>query len=277
MHVYRFTSYSMRQESKELVGCWLDSRDFSAASSKLSSVSRLCGTCGEIVELRVSKAGGHVETREGLHCTRCQLNARVRAGIGLLNDQLGRSTASIYVTEQATPAFAWMQSYYRGNLYGSEFEPNADRRNKLADHLRRLGGRGDINFEDVTRLSLPDASHDAVLSFDVLEHVPDYKAALREFARVLKPGGSLVATFPFTDLPSTVIRASINSQGQIEHHLPPEYHGDPISGGVLCFYHFGWDVLDEVRRAGFNTAEMVMPWAPEQGLVYGNWTLVALR
>ena len=43
----------------------------------------------------------------------------------------------------------------------------------------------------------PDEVFDAVLSADVLEHVPDIDAALRETVRILKPGGKLLATFPF--------------------------------------------------------------------------------
>jgi hypothetical protein len=277
MHVFRFEAYAARQESKELVGCWLHSRDFCEAAGRRKSVARLCSACGELVDLAVSAPGGQVETREGLQCPRCGLNARVRAGISLLRGLVDPASASIYVTEQATSTYAWMQAHHQGALYGSEFEPDAAKRGKLAANLQHLGGQGEINFEDVTRLTLPDASQDAVLTFDVLEHVPDYRAALREFARVLKPGGSLVATFPFTDQPPTITRASINAKGQIEHHLPPEYHGDPISGGVLCFYHFGWDVLEEARQAGFGKVEMVMPWAPEQGIVYGNWTLLATR
>lgn len=55
-----------------------------------------------------------------------------------------------------------------------------------------------LRREDVTRpLRLAGGSLDGVVSLDVLEHVPDYRAALREFSRVLKPGGVLVLTVPF--------------------------------------------------------------------------------
>ena len=143
---------------------------------------------------------------------------------------------------------------------------------------RELGGHGRIRFEDVTRLSMESASLDAVVSFDVLEHVPDYRAALSEFARVLRPGGRLVLTAPFiADLEETLVRARIDAAGEVEHLLEPEYHGDPVAGGILCFYHFGWDLTDAARAAGFSDARMRLPWAPGLGYCDALWTLVATR
>lgn len=47
----------------------------------------------------------------------------------------------------------------------------------------------------VTQLPLADASFDLVCSFKVLAHVEAIEQALREFARVLRPGGRLLAEF----------------------------------------------------------------------------------
>jgi len=45
-------------------------------------------------------------------------------------------------------------------------------------------------------LPFPDASFDAVLSFDVLEHCQDPRDAVKEMARILRPGGKAWNVFP---------------------------------------------------------------------------------
>lgn len=47
----------------------------------------------------------------------------------------------------------------------------------------------DYRSGDATRLDVPTASFDAVVSTQVVEYVPDADAALREMYRVLRPGG----------------------------------------------------------------------------------------
>jgi SAM-dependent methyltransferase len=53
---------------------------------------------------------------------------------------------------------------------------------------------------DITAIPEPDASFDAVLCTEVLEHLPEPAPALRELARLLKPGGTLIITAPFCSL-----------------------------------------------------------------------------
>jgi ubiquinone/menaquinone biosynthesis C-methylase UbiE len=47
----------------------------------------------------------------------------------------------------------------------------------------------DLRQGDATRMEFPDGHFDAVYSFHALEHIPDYKQALKEIKRVLRPGG----------------------------------------------------------------------------------------
>jgi len=49
---------------------------------------------------------------------------------------------------------------------------------------------------DAEALPFATGSADVVLALDLLEHIPDDAAAAREFARVLRPGGTLIVTVP---------------------------------------------------------------------------------
>jgi SAM-dependent methyltransferase len=74
---------------------------------------------------------------------------------------------------------------------------------------------------DITAIPAPDASFDAVLCSEVLEHVPEPTHALDQFARLLKPGGMLILTAPFG---SVVHMAPFHfcagfSKYWYEHHL----------------------------------------------------------
>ena len=54
----------------------------------------------------------------------------------------------------------------------------------------------------------------------------------------------------------------MRDDGTIEHLHPPEYHGDPLDpGGCLCFHHFGWDLLDLLRDAGFRSVTAYSVWS----------------
>ena len=57
----------------------------------------------------------------------------------------------------------------------------------------------DARVGDVQALLFPDESFDCALSGWMLYHVPDVDRALAELARVLRPGGRLVATTYATD------------------------------------------------------------------------------
>ena len=50
---------------------------------------------------------------------------------------------------------------------------------------------------DITAIPEPDASFDAIMCIEVFEHIPDPISAIKEFSRLLKPGGYLIITAPF--------------------------------------------------------------------------------
>ena len=214
------------------------------------------------VPLHVDGALDNPNWRETLRCSQSQLINRSRAAVTLLRRVCGLDASSrVYVTEQTTPMYRWMTANYPRTV-GSEFvDPS------LASGTRVDG----VRHEDLTRLSFADASIDLLASFDVLEHVPDYEAALREIARVVRPGGHVLMTFPFTGQDATIVRARLGATGEVEHLLPPEFHGDPVrpEGGILCFYHFGFDILDGLRQAGFRDASVRWYWSSARGNLGG--------
>lgn len=61
-------------------------------------------------------------------------------------------------------------------------------------YARDLAPRSaELAIGDVTALAHPDASFDAVFVFGILHHVPTWRDGLREIARVLAPGGVVLA------------------------------------------------------------------------------------
>jgi SAM-dependent methyltransferase len=65
------------------------------------------------------------------------------------------------------------------------------------DRLRLAAGTGALVVRaDAAALPYPAASLDAVIANSTLEHLPDPAAAVREVARVLRPGGRFAWTVP---------------------------------------------------------------------------------
>ncbi|MBS1646335.1 MAG: methyltransferase domain-containing protein [Bacteroidetes bacterium] len=67
----------------------------------------------------------------------------------------------------------------------------------------QLGAWNNTNLDiicDITNIPVNTSSFDAVLCSEVLHHLPNPVEAVREMVRVLKPGGSIIITAPFTSL-----------------------------------------------------------------------------
>lgn len=59
--------------------------------------------------------------------------------------------------------------------------------------LARRGSAARVWVGDAIAVSAPDASYDAVFDFGIIHHVPEWRRAVVEIYRVLKPGGRLFA------------------------------------------------------------------------------------
>lgn len=176
-------------------------------------------------------------------------SARVRAMLEeVLVASRGDGHARILMLEAITPFALAVRGRFPYAI-GSEYLPTDRDKAKMFP----------IPHCDITNADFPSGAFDVIVSNDVLEHVPDLEAAMRESRRLLRPGGACLATFPFASgTYETSVRAKLVN-GEIEHLHPPEYHGNPVDpeGGSLVFAIPGWDILDLCRRSGFKSAQFL--------------------
>ena len=285
----RFRYFSQREpylSSLEAPDCQAMRRaaeaPIAAALARGKSLGFFChahhGT-GQLVHSPNAATSSGYYWRESGACNVCGAITRIR----LAAEWFHRAAANtvqprIYITEQLTPLYKVLRKSFP-NIVGSEFTPDENERSKASWQLKAylLAPMAQIRHEDVCNLAFADDSFDLIGSFDVLEHVPDYKQALSEFRRVLRVGGQLLLTAPFLNASlKTLVRAGFEN-GTLVHFEPPEYHGNPTipDDGVLCFYHCGWDLLDALRSAGFRSVAMLDAWGEETALFGDQNAIVA--
>lgn len=216
-----------------------------------------------IVDFQHSGKSGRINWRERVSCPETYFNNRMRATFHLFDIEMeAYPDSKLYLTEQVTPIYTYFAGKFP-SVVGSEF---------LGDALP-FGdtNRNGVRNENLCSLSFPNDSFDILISLDVFEHIPEYELAFQECARVLKTGGKMMWSVPF--IPGSAdnqIRAQIKDR-EINHILPPEYHGDPLSDdGVLCFQHFGWEMLEQMRNAGFKDAYALCYHSIEFGYLGGE-------
>ena len=77
-------------------------------------------------------------------------------------------------------------------------------RNHIRYTTADLCAEADLKL-DIEQIDQPDASWDLIVCNHVLEHVHSYQSAIKELYRILKPGGTLICSFPIFEKNRTVI------------------------------------------------------------------------
>ncbi|MCL4236310.1 MAG: methyltransferase domain-containing protein [Deltaproteobacteria bacterium] len=114
-----------------------------------------------------------------------------------------------------------------------------------ARRTRDVRAKVDLSVGDSERIGFPDEHFDAVFELTIFHHIPDWRAALGEVARVLRPGG----IFYFEDL----LR---------------EFHFDvPVIRFFQSFTDHPWDTippkqdfLDALASVGLHLIQVREPW-----------------
>jgi ubiquinone/menaquinone biosynthesis C-methylase UbiE len=125
------------------------------------------------------------------HYKRFFYESRSRAVLGAIHAQEGEQILEIgcgsgWYTRELARACA--------RVTATDYAPSP-----LAQAQRNVGplaSKVDFRLQDAQELSFPDATFDKVLMSEVIEHVPKPERAIAEAARVLRPGGLLVASTP---------------------------------------------------------------------------------
>lgn len=114
---------------------------------------------------------------------------------------------------------------------------------------------------DATDLPFEDESYDLLVCLHVLEHIEDDGAAIREFFRVLAPGGRAVIQVPPSDLDETYEDPGLTTPEERERAFGQWDHVR------IC----GRDYGDRLRKAGFDVGEVdYVEWLEQpQRTTYG--------
>lgn len=112
--------------------------------------------------------------------------SRDLAGKTILEIGCGRGGFASWLARTAPPP---------AEVVGCDFSPVAVE--KAVGFAAKLGLRiARFEVADIQNLRFADGEFDTVFSTETVEHVPDPPLAVRELARVLKPGGRLFLTTP---------------------------------------------------------------------------------
>jgi SAM-dependent methyltransferase len=97
----------------------------------------------------------------------------------------------------------------------------------------------DVTCGDITLLPFASESFDCVICSEVLEHIPEHEAALKELIRVLKPKGNLVVSVPryFSERVCWLISSQYSNDegGHIRIYKKKQLQKMLVKHGMLCW------------------------------------------
>ena len=168
-------------------------------------------------------------------------------------DFAGRRVLEIACGRGGFACWLVSQSFSPKDYIAADFSTSAVKKGE--EYSRQLGF-DNIHWKeaDIQAIPYPDNNFDTVISCETIEHVPNPELAVRELARVLRPGGRLFLTTPNYFNVFGIWRGYRRLVGR-----PFQEAGQPINKFVMLPRTLSW-----VRRAGlivenFGSVDIVIP------------------
>ncbi|MEN0118246.1 MAG: methyltransferase domain-containing protein [Agrobacterium cavarae] len=123
---------------------------------------------------------------------------------------------------------------------------------------------------DIQKIQYPDNTFDTVICHQILEHVVDDSAAMRELHRVVRPSGRVLLTTPVV----TKWKSSLVDIGASDAKTR-----DLLFGQSDHLRYYGADFKDSLQRVGFEIDEYIAqePEVSKYSLVRGETIYVAMK
>lgn len=158
---------------------------------------RRCAECGQLIssatEAQYLQSLGRFDHTTGtLPDARSQSrhDQNTARRLGKMAAILGRSPASIRLLDVGCSSGAFLLTARRLGFQVTGVEPSAD----AAQTARAAGLTVFTGY--LEQAKFPDAAFDAITLIEIVEHLRDASALLRECTRILKPGGVILITTP---------------------------------------------------------------------------------
>jgi SAM-dependent methyltransferase len=201
------------------------------------SSSGQCPTCNKEVEFNAREE----YLREHLLCSNCGSLPRERALMVVIDQFFPRWRESIVHETSPAPRGASIKLAKECNHYIPSRYFERHRPGTLVDGMR---------CENLEALTFDDESIELHVSQDVVEHIFHPARAFREIARTLKPGGMHIFSVPIVNKDKPSARRARLEDGEIEHLVPAQYHGDGFGGPKsLVTVDWGYDICRHIFEA----------------------------
>ena len=190
---------------------------------------------------------------------RYQHRCRIEKIDSYLSEFCDQDMAGLDAGSGKGPSTAIM-SRYIDSIHSIEFEEsNVQRQIKNLDNLN-LDNKKRIVIKngDITKIDLLDKSVDIIVCSEVIEHIENYKEAVRELYRVCKPGGRVIFSMPnklsafwlYDKLIYYLVRIVRKLKGK-----PQDRSGYSFFEQSRHWFFSSGDIRDLVKDSGFSIIE----------------------